>query len=256
MTKNSIIEMLSVSLLGIKYHRMLVGDVNEATTSSLKENFDYSFIVAYGKFQDKEYELTNKNACLIDLNLGLEKIFGKFNSTSRNEVRRAEKIPELMFFKGYENSGFDNFYKFHSNCEKDRNWYPVPPEELRNSILFSTTFNGDLISGISCFSHEDRIRVGRIFSSKRSNSDKRINNFIYGCAVKRLVYNICEFSIKNHFTFLDLGGIDLNDPSKIGISRFKMSFGCDIVPVKIARWSNDKFRNIKYQIEANGWDLT
>ncbi len=248
--------MLEVSVKGLTYHRFLAKTVVPEDTLPLKNKFDYSFIVAYEHFTDPDYHCIDKNACVIDLSMGAEAAFANFNSTSRNEVRRSEKISELTFTTGYETFGFDTFFEFHKNCEHDRDWFPVPPDELKNSLLFSASFNGMLIAGMSCYTHENFIRVGRIFSNKRSKKSEVLTNLVYGCASKRIVYEICKYGAANGFSQLDLGGVDLNDPAKSGISQFKLSLGSKVIPVKLARWSNDHFKTNEHVIRDNGWDLT
>lgn len=248
--------MLQVSVNGLKYHRLLAHSVSEHDTFTLKKDFDYSFIVAYEHFTDPDYHCTDKNACVIDLSKGAEASFANFNSTSRNEVRRSEKITELTFSMGYEHCGFETYFDFHKNCEHDRDWYPVPPDELKNSLLFSASFNGMLIAGMSCYTHGNLIRVGRIFSNKRSKKSEVLTNLVYGCASKRIVYEICKYAEVNGFSQLDLGGVDLQDPTKSGISQFKLSLGSKVIPVKLARWSNENFRTNEHLIRENGWDLT
>lgn len=248
--------MLRVSLIWFNYHRILAEKITSTDTIELKKEYDYSFIVCYGKFNDPDYEVTNKNACIIDLRGGIDSVFSKFSSTSRNEVRRSDKILGLIWHCGIRDFDFAEYYAFHQRCEQDRNWIPVPPDELKNSIVFSVTYNGNLISGISCYEHGNRIRVGRIYSTRRSNRLDNRTNFVYGCASKRLVFEICNYAIEKGYSTLDLGGVDLIDPNKIGISRFKMSLGGKVVPVIIARWGNNKYFEHKEIVRSKGWDIT
>ncbi|MDO9373808.1 MAG: hypothetical protein Q7T76_05305 [Ferruginibacter sp.] len=248
--------MLSVSVVGLNYQRVLVQTLSGAEANVLRSGFDYSFVISYGSLNDSEYKCTAKNSCVIDLQDGAEKAFSKFNSTSRNEVRRSEKIPDLVFHFGFEDFGFDTYFGFHKACEHDRNWHPVPPDELKKSLLFSASFDGKLISGMSCYTHGPYIRVGRIFSNKRSAKSEILTNLVYGCAAKRIVYEICKHSEQNKFTQLDLGGVDLVDPEKQGISKFKLSLGSQIIPVKLGRWSNLNFDTKEHLIREQGWDLT
>lgn len=234
---------------------MLVDDSNNQITTELKKD-DYSFVVSYGNFEDEEYQVVEKNACIIDLTKGIDDVFAKFNPTSRNEVRRADKIPEMVFHSSLENFDFDTYYAFHTDCEKDRNWFPVPPEELRQSIVFSVTFNNILIAGMSCYAHANRLRVGRIYSNKRSHQSGVLTNLVYGVASKRIVFEICKYGIAHNFSTLDLGGVDLSTPEKSGITKFKLSLGGEVVPVKLARYTSSKFAKAEKQIKANGWDLT
>ena len=247
--------MLKVELPYITYHRVLAENVTPEYTVELKKD-DYSFIVSYGDFSDKDYQVTAKNSCIINLKKDIEQVLAGFSPTSRNEVRRADNIHELEFHSSLKNFVFDEYYKFHSSCEHDRDWFPVPPEELKQSLVFSATHDGVLIAGMSCYTHENRIRVGRIYSNKRSKQSDILTNLVYGVASKRIVFEICKYGIANNFSTLDLGGVDLSAPEKSGITKFKLSLGGEVVPVKLARYTSSKFAEAEKQIKANGWDLT
>ena len=247
--------MLEASVIGLKYHRLLYDEHMEISIDVLPEQFDYSFIVAYSNFNHPRYQVIPKKSCMIDLSDGIESTFSKFHATTRNEIRRSDKIDGLKFVFGYQND-FDTFYQFHKTCEEERGWYPTPPDEIRNSLLFAATYDGELISGISCYSNNSRIRVGRIFSRKRGKMSERLNNLVYGCAAKRIVFNICEYAINHGIQQLDLGGIDLVDPLKAGIAKFKLSFGSTEEPVLLARYASPLFLSKEQDIRAAGLDLT
>ncbi len=109
---------------------------------------------------------------------------------------------------------------------------------------------------MSCYFGEDIIRVSRIYSNKKINSNPLITGTIYGSAAKRLVLNICNYAIENGFKSVDLGGVDFSDPAKEGISRFKTSLGGEVLPVKLARYSNANYEMNKAKVFEMGYDIT
>ena len=140
--------MLVASVLGLNYHRLLADNVDQQETEMLKSNYDYSFIVSYGGFDDADYDVVQKKSVIIDLSGGVDKVISAFSSSCRNQVHKTDRIAGLQFHSAYDD--FDAFYEFYSRCERERNWYPVPPEELKNSLVFFARWEGELISGISC----------------------------------------------------------------------------------------------------------
>ena len=247
--------MLEAEIIGIKYHRLLTKGITLESTSELKRKYDYSFIVSYdNEFLDKDYTVLEKQSCIIDVTQGEENVIKGFNSTSRNELRRTYKTPGLAFHFGY--SDFDKYFQFYKSCEIARGWYPVPENELSNCLLFTASFEGEYISGMSCYVGEDMIRVSRIYSNKKINTNPSITGTIYGAAAKRLVIDICNYAIENGFRGVDLGGIDFSDPAKEGISRFKTSLGGKIIPVKLARYTNATYEQKKAQVFEMGYDIT
>jgi hypothetical protein len=247
--------MLKVNYEGIQYCRLLSNSVKFDILEELKASHDYTFIVSYdGIIEDESFELIDRNACLFDVDLSNEEIIKGFNATGRNEYRRTFRTPGLEFRIGYDN--FQTYYDFYSKCEYARNWFPVPPIELQQCVVFTASFEGEYISGMSCYTGEDTIRVSRIYSSKRINTNPSLTGTIYGGAAKRLVIEICDYARKNGHKYVDLGGVDLNSNEKSGISEFKLSLGGKIVPVKIGRYMKPNFKQQQIDILAKGFDIT
>jgi hypothetical protein len=247
--------MLDVKTNNFRFHRSLMKSVDSNLTESFKTDFDYSFIISYSDFFDNDYQVINKNALLIDLTKDIDIIFSKFSSTNRKQIRRSEKLEGLNFHIGIEN--FENFYEFYSECEHDRNWLPIPKEELIESKIIYATYNGIPISGMTSYIDGKYMRLGRIFSLKRSIIMEQ-PNLIYGAASKRIVYDFCKLAKEMGLISLDLGGIDLDTENKSGISEFKLSFGGELLPVKIGRYTKNgiPYDSLVKDFKLFGLDLT
>ncbi len=247
--------MFSIHYNGLTYQRVLTQSATPDMLAYGKQHADYSFVVCYdNKLEDEEYEVLDKNACLFDVSLSDEDIVKAFNATGRNEYRRTFRTPGLAFHVGCED--FEKYYQFYTNCEQARAWYPVPKEELKECLLFTASFDGEYISGMSCYTGENTIRVSRIYSTKRINNNSAITGTIFGGAAKRLVLEICNYARQHGFKFVDLGGVDLSGNEKSGISEFKLSLGGQIVPVKIGRFMKPGFKEKQKEILAQGFDIT
>jgi len=247
--------MLTASILGLNYCRLLTETLSALEAGALTSEFDYTFAVCYDTCKAPGFETIQKNACLIDLSNGLDHAFSKFNATSRTDVRRSEKTETLTFRVGIgvEFSAYFNFYK---TCEMARGWFPVPEEELCNSLIITAFFNSQPISGMSAYTHDGRMRIGRIFSLKNKPNDTLLTKQIFGCAAKRIIFEFCQYGVQHDYHTLDLSGIDLHDPSKAGITQFKLSLGGKVSPVTIARHANAKFKALASQIREAGYDIT
>lgn len=246
--------MLKAEILGFKYHRELTHSATPEFTTPLKADYDYSFVISYGGFDDSAYKIIDKNAGIIDLTKGMDHVFGNFNKKNRQHVRGTETNTDLVFTYAIED--FDSYFQFYKRCENERGWFPVPESELRNSLVFSAMFNGQFIAGVTAYTTGKMLRLGRIYSTKRSNDETEISNAISGASTKRIVFDFCKYGIENGFETLDLGGVDLHDPSKAGITQFKQSFGIEIIPVKIGRYTTPVFDEKEHLIRENGYDLT
>lgn len=246
--------MLEAEVLGLKYSRYLCMNGTASDTERLKCDFDYSFLVAYEAVSDEEYEVVLKNTAIIHLEKGLDFAFGQFSPTCRNEINRTFRVQDFAF-SSTRHAGKAEF-DFHETCEHLRNWYPVPESELQNSVLFLASWQEEYISGISCYENDNLIRIGRIFSKRHLVTQKSAPAVIFSAAARRLVFDICNYAINTNKKFLDMGGIDFLSVEKSGISKFKQSFGIEVLPVKIGRWMNDKYRINEYKIREAGYDLT
>ncbi len=247
--------MLEASILGLKYHRLLASSVSPEFTAPLKADFDYSFIVSYdGVFNDPDYDVLDKNACIIDVTQTEEEIINGFNATSRNELRRTYRTEGLAFHFGY--TDFNTYYEFYKASEHARGWFPVPENELERCLLFSASFDGDYISGMSCYTGADTLRVSRIYSNRKLNTNPAISGTIYGAAAKRIVLDITNYARLHGFKQIDLGGVDLDSPAKAGISNFKLSLGGKVIPVKIGRYTKASFGETEPKIREMGYDIT
>lgn len=247
--------MLEAKINSIRYHRVLTNNFSEHENLHLVKEFDYSFVISYGDFISNSYDVVDKNAVIIKLDKGIDSVFSKFNSTARKHTRRFEKLDELTFHKDIPNK--IDFYNFYTECEHSRDWKPVPEDEIFNSIIFYVCHNGIPISGISAYTCENKIRLGRIFSLRnKTGIDKA--NLVFGVAAKKIIYEFCVFGVENNFDSLDLGGIDVTSDQKSGITDFKLSFSDNIVPVKIGRFvkAPDSYLKIQTEISSSGLDLT
>jgi hypothetical protein len=184
----------------------------------------------------------------------MDRVFAGFNSTSRKHCRRADRIGSLQFHATHPD--FAALYRFHSECERERGWFPVPESELRNSLVISATFDDEMISAMSCYRTGDRLRLGRIFSKRSSLAKSDLPAQITGIAAKKIVAKFCQYGSEEGCSTLDLGGIDVYDPAKQGITNFKRSFGGEIVPVTIGRYVSAAFEAKKGLIREIGLDVT
>ncbi|HPI53271.1 MAG TPA: hypothetical protein PLU10_01195 [Chitinophagaceae bacterium] len=247
--------MFRINYEGLTYQRILTPHATPELLDNCKKDADYSFVVAYDNvLEDQDVEVLDKNACLFDLSLSDDDIVKAFNATGRNEYRRTFRTPGLEFHVGCGN--LESYYTFYAACEHARAWYPVPIEELAQCLLFTASFEGEFISGMSCYTGGDTLRVSRIYSTKRINTNPAINGTIFGGAAKRLVVEICSYARTHGFKFVDLGGVDLSGNEKSGISEFKLSLGGKIVPVKIGRFIKPGFKEKQKEILARGFDIT
>ncbi len=146
--------------------------------------------------------------------------FAKFNDTTRNEIRRMEKTPELSFHIPDENRA--GIYELYRDFEVRGARYVRPQEYFSESLLCGAYLNDELIAAILCYDSYPYLRAHAIVSSKAHLKWKSF-------ALRRLVFEICRYGELHKYRWVDLGAINTSDPAKAGITAFKQSFGGDVV---------------------------
>lgn len=245
--------MLEVSFDGFKYAKLVTEKIDASEANKLKERFDYVNIVSYGKADLKDFSVILRKDAVIDLSKGAEKIFANFNSTTRNHIRRAEKIKDLEFI--HLDNNIEEVYELQKEFDFGRGWAPRPREEIIKSKIFSAYFKKKLISAVVLYEHGAILRISKIFSKRLSLKTDSLKALL-GYAGKRLIFEVCKYGKENNYEILDLGGINLNEPEKSGIARFKQNFGIEIKDVYIYRHETAEFKNFRETQKEKGTDVS
>lgn len=164
---------------------------------------------------------------LIDLCKSLPEILQGFNDTTRNEIRRTEKINKLFF----RNGSLPNTesYKLYSDFEFSQRRVPVNFQAISSTLLFSAYYNNEIISGVYLISAGKYLRIRSIFSKRTNAGDKEVYKII-GYATRRIIWEICKWGKNNGYVSLDMASVNINNPKTLSIAKFKMSFGKELVP--------------------------
>ncbi|PIR66417.1 MAG: hypothetical protein COU51_04005 [Parcubacteria group bacterium CG10_big_fil_rev_8_21_14_0_10_36_14] len=245
--------MLDVSLSGFRYGKFIFDEFNFKKIQSLKDNFDCLHIVCYERGPSLTgFEMQEKQDAIISLKQGLGDIFKSFNSTTRNEIRKTQNIEGLSFVREDEN--MEEAYNLSKEFDLIRGWAPEPKEQFGKTKLFSAYFDGQTISGITCYDDNNFLRIEKIFS-RRLENEKNIKNAIVGYATRRLVYEICEYAKEKGYVHFDLGGISIKEKNKMGIAKFKMCFGAKIKDVGLYKYETTGFTCFRDECRKNEIDI-
>ncbi len=162
----------------------------------------------------------------INLQLSEDEIFKKFNDTAKKHVRRTFRNNDLIF--NHTKRPTSGSYAVYADFEYSQGRAPMSEKEFQTYRLFSASYEGKEISGISLVESHPYVRTITIYSRRLSTSDKETYKII-AQASRRIVWEICLWAKKEGFKMFDLGSINLIDPAKAGITDFKASFGGDVI---------------------------
>ena len=198
--------------------------------------------------------MIQKQSAVVPIFWDAEEQLKHYNSTCRNEVRRSFREEKLSV--EINPSSREELFEFHKKCEIQRGWIPLPPEELSASLVIVVRYGGELIAGMSAYWGEQVLRVGRIFSLRRSEKYQNVQPVIFSAASRRVVHELTRWAAEHSIKWLDLGGVDLKDEKKKGIAKFKMSFGSEIRSTYLGRYQGASFPILENYFTANKLDLT
>lgn len=237
------------------YIRLVQPTFTAEQLSEIIARFDYVFAVSKTPFPQKpEIEVLPKRSAILPIFKDEEAQIAIYKATCRNEVRRSYRTPELTV--EVNTTDAEERYAFHRLCEEERGWKPVPPEELISSLAICVRYKEELIAGMSAYVGLDTLRVGRIFSRRRSERYEDIQKVVFSMAARRVVHELTRWGATQGLSYLDLGGIALEDESKKGITRFKLYFGAEVVPVFLGRIKGAGYKALENYCKMYNYDLT
>jgi len=172
------------------------------------------------------FDVLTKTTALISLGEKEDDILGKFNDTTRNEIRRTYKNKNLKFVTDDKN--FDESYSLYKDFEYTQGRVPVSGKELKKIKLFAAYFKEEMISAIYVAESFPYLRIRSIFSKRLKTDDKETRKIISN-ATRRLTWEVCLWGKKNNFKSLDMASVNFKNPKTATITKFKMSFGGKVV---------------------------
>lgn len=237
------------------YARFIGASFSEDELRNYMEEVDYFTVVSYSELPKLNSIISiNKQCAMISVMADEEDQILTYRKITRNEVRRCYRTTEYKI--EINCTPPDELYSFHVLCEKERQWKPVPPEELLASLTVCVRYKEDLIAGMSAYSGDDVLRVGRIFSKRRSDKYHDLPKSIISAASRMVVHELTRYAERNNIAMLDLGGIDPHDSSKEGVTQFKLLFGSEIRPVWYGRFYGSGYEAINAYANKYNFDIS
>ncbi len=200
--------------------RIILDD--EELKKALREKC-YSYItgLSYNKFDfGPEVKIKNKKTIVISVkNLSAEDFLWQSSETTRNEIRRTFKMPELFFRVPCEDA--ETIYRLYSDFEKEGGRIVRSKDYFQKSLLAGAYLDDRLIAAIICYDASPVLRINAIVSLRHDESIRKYISF----ATRRLIFELFQYGSQKKYESLDLGGINVTEKEKLGITAFKRSFG-------------------------------
>lgn len=207
----------------------------------------YSYIsgVSYTRFHfGEDIRIKTKKTAVIDLKNDLDAIFAKFHDTTRNEIRKTYRMPDLAIV--IEDKNITTLFALHKKFERKQNRSPLSTSSFRASTFFSAYDKGELIACIACYHNARYTRVRAIFSARLFEKNDKEKYRVIAYATRRLVWEACQYGKRKGNVLFDLGALNLADPKKKHITDFKSGFGGEIVDEYTYTYESSFFRLLRF----------
>ena len=183
-------------------------------------------VTSYNQLNLEKFKLRIKTTSLIDLQQNQDNIFSKFSDTTRNEISRTYKNNNLEF-KFFDQAN-DESYQLYQNFEYLQHRIPIAKPSLKDCVLFGAYYQGKLISAIYVIKTRPYLRIRSIFSRRLKSSDKELYKVISN-ASRRLIWEACQWGKQERYQSLDMASVNFKNPKTANITKFKMSFGGEVI---------------------------
>lgn len=195
-------------------------DITPPPRSYFRRPTDYfDFALLQNGFAYRKREISS----IIPLTFGRQDILSTFKESSRRAVRKAHKSGVTV----QESEDYASFYAIlKKNLRLRHNVTPTHTLEELIRIkdlfpdrikLFASFYQETMVAGVVLFVCNPRV----VLAFYISHDDE----FQFVRGVNLLFYDIVDWSIQNHFGFLDFGIFTVNEDPNWGLARFKESFG-------------------------------
>jgi hypothetical protein len=170
----------------------------------------------------KKISYTIENPLLQDMDV----IFSGFSTTTRYDIRRAEKEGIDCRF----HNDIDGFVGFYNAFAHERNIPPTSRQrviEMGENLKLSFAFlNGHILSAHS-YVVDKEAGIVRFFQSASLRFDSNFNPSKIGRSNKLLQFKDMMYFKEQGFKVFDFGGYSENTQNKglMGINQYKLSFG-------------------------------
>lgn len=224
----------------MKAARFLVEQPSQLDLELLKSRYQYIYIMTYAAHDFPGFRATEKKTPIIDLTRHSNEIFQHFNAATRNQIRKLDGVDGWEFKVPDADSKAS--YAFYKRSKNKDGVVTELGREFRDCAFFSAYYQNELLVSISCYDTGKLLRVKTITNIRKELGE---DSKLVGYATRRLVWDICRMGTAQGYEKLDLGIVNLTDPSKAGITRFKMGFGGEIVDTYIYQYETALFRSLR-----------
>jgi hypothetical protein len=237
---------------GHPYARFHIVEVEQAgVLTKAAEHFDY--VSAYSLVDLgplPRFSVDQKWSQLLRLDGSAEELLEGFHKKVRQQVRRAYRDEGTVVV--VDDHARDESLAFY-RAIKEEDGAGVHIEEDFSSVIWINGYvHGQLVAASSWFDSGTALRCHHSMSTRKQEGVdpaqmSRLNRL--------LMWEGCRLAEQLDRRYVDLAGIDLQDPAKHGLAEFKLGFGGETVPVHIYRFATPAWDEVVAQAKSEGREI-
>ncbi len=194
-----------------------------------QKKYDTATVFSYEKLDLPGFRLARTKTTPIVPVKGktIEEITKQFNKTTRNEINRTFRMPDLTFETIVDVKDKHAWYAVYKDFELAQHRPPMPQTSFEELIIFGARLHGEPVSAVACVAMPPMLRVHSIFSKRLEVVDNQGAYATVGYASKRVMFEVIQYALREGYDGVDLAYARADQS---GISNYKMSFGGTLVP--------------------------
>jgi hypothetical protein len=212
----------------------------DALVEPVRAGFEYVFAYSLHDLGDVPgFSRQQKWTQLLRLDRSPDELLASLKKNSRYEIKRTYRDEGVKILT--DDPDRDGSYRFYKDVKEADGVIPDIAEDF-TSVRWINAYQGERLIVSTCwFDSGDVLRAKHIVSTrKHATADAAL----IGRLTRRLFWEACLFGLARGHRYVDLGGLDPDDPAKQGITAFKQSFGGETVRNFVYRYATPYWREL------------
>jgi hypothetical protein len=234
--------MVTASLHGHRFVRLYLvrPDTADALVEPVRAGFEYVFAYSLHDLGDiPGFVRQRKWTQLLRLDRPPDELLASLKKNSRYEVKRTYRDEDVKMVP--DDPDRDGSYRFYKDVKEADGVVPDIAEDF-TSVRWINAYQGERLIVSTCwFDSGDVLRAKHIVSTRKQDAG---NAALIGRITRRLFWEACLLGLDNGHPYVDLGGLDPDDPTKQGVTAFKQSFGGETVQIFVYRYATPYWREL------------
>lgn len=224
---------VDADLEGHRFIRLYIVDSGKALQLREAISAGYEYVFAYALTdlgQVEGFTREEKWTQLLSLATTSDELFAGLHKNNRYKVRRTYRDPDVEIV--VDDPARDASYDFYRAVKEADGVVPDIRADFSSVRWINAYRRGELISSTCWFDSGRVLRAKHIVSMRKREPEDAA---LIARLTRRLFWEACLLGLDNRYRYVDLGGLDPQDPDKKGVADFKRSFGGETVKVYVYR---------------------